>query len=390
MKELDAFLQKLEKGGTLTKWGEKIMKVVVAVVVVIVLLILAQIGMFVGMFNWLEGVVRATTGLDAMLAKAIAFLFLALLFGTPLGGFAWSFLPVPRKDKKKKRFIFLAVLSILFFGAYFASRDVYFDPATGEPVKYYSVDANGEYKFSSSGGYDPVTGEALRPVSGEVTASRYTGRSVQVRARQNSGEPEVYNLPGHASGESPAEMYENKYLVKFRNEQNRGIFLCFTEGHNAFSGTTVILIPTKKTISVRLSEGVHKIAFLDTEFNEYGHRKGGAILNGTFTDTLSGKLYLSIGNREKIVGRYFELQVLAMNKQKVTLKENELVTHNKEMSGGEKNTALGVALIGAGVFFLFVFLGTTKKAEETVVFLFLLWFDLILAGAIILLIPLLI
>lgn len=168
MKELKAFLQKLEKGGTLTKWGEKIMKVVLAVVVVIVLIILAQIGMFVGMFNWLEGVIRTTTGLDAMLAKAIAFLFLALLFGTPLGGFAWSFLPGPRKDKKKKRFIFLTVLSILFFGAYFASRDVYFDPETGEPVKYYSVDANGEYKFSSSGGYDPKTGEELKPATSEM------------------------------------------------------------------------------------------------------------------------------------------------------------------------------------------------------------------------------
>lgn len=168
MKELNDFLQNLEKGESLTDLGKKIMKVIVVVLVAFVLLIFAQIGIFLGMFNWFESVVRATTGLDAMLAKAIAFLLLALLFGTQLGGFIWSFLPVPQKNKKRKRFILLAVLGVMFFGAYFASKNVYFDPKTGEPVKYYSVGPDGEYKFSSSDGYDPVTGEELKPVTSEM------------------------------------------------------------------------------------------------------------------------------------------------------------------------------------------------------------------------------
>lgn len=168
MKELDGFLQNLEKNGTLTKWGEKIAKAVVAVLIVIVLIILAQIGMFIGIFNWLEGIVRTTTGLDAILAKAVAFLLLALLFSTPLSGFIWSFLPIPGKNKKRNRLISLSVLSILFFGSYFLSRDVYFNPETGEPVKYYSITSNGEYKFFSSDGYDPITGDKLKPVSSEM------------------------------------------------------------------------------------------------------------------------------------------------------------------------------------------------------------------------------
>lgn len=345
MKKLSESLQKLEKDGNLTELGKDVMKAIMAFVIVLIFLILAQIGMFVGIFSWLEGVVRISTGLDAMLAKAIAFLLLAFLFGTPLGGFAWSFLPFPQKKKKQKRFIFLSVLAVFFCGAYFSSRNVYFDPETGEALKYYAVDANGEYRFFSSEGYDPVTGEELRPVDGRIIADLYSGRSVLVQQREAASETEAYYL--NAPNESPLSRYESHYLVRFKNEQDKGIFLCYTEGHSAASGTTVVLIPTHSSLSLRLSEGSHQLAFVDSELKQHGHRKGGPVLSDVGFDE---SLRLNIEGQEKILSQGFILQVLAKKKQVVTLKDGGLVTHSQEKSGEEKDLFLGLLLTCLGIF----------------------------------------
>lgn len=349
MKKLSETLQKLEENGSFSKLGEKVMKVALALILFLVLLILAQVGMFFGIFHWLEGVVRVSTGLDAMLAKAIAFLLLAVMFGTPLGGFVWSFLPIPQKKKKQKRFIFLAVIAVFFFGAYFSSRNVYFDPETGEALKYYSVDANGEYRFFSSEGYDPVTGEELRPVDGRIISDLYSGRSVLVQSGEAASETEVYYLPGNDPSESPLGNYERRYLVKFRNEQERGIFLCYTEGHGVASGTTVILIPPKGHLSLRLSEGSHQIAFVDSELNEYGHRGGGSILR----EAVPGeRMRLTVEGREKVFDKHFTLEVLRQKKQEVVLEDNDLITHSQEQSKEQNGARNNSIMILLGIVFL--------------------------------------
>lgn len=150
-------------------------KVIIAVVVMIVLfllLVLGQITMFIGIFNWLVIKVRVISGLDMFLARGIAAILFACLLGAPLGRLIWSFFPVPQKSKKKNRFISLLIISLVFFVSFFVSQNVFFNSETGKTLKYYVVAVDGEYKFSSSAGYDPVTGKKFKPVIKEV-AQRY-------------------------------------------------------------------------------------------------------------------------------------------------------------------------------------------------------------------------
>lgn len=327
MKEIKEFLQNLEMSKLLTKFGEKAAKVILVVVVILVLLVLAQIGMFFGIFNWLENIARTVTGLDAMLAKAIAFLLMALLFGTPLSGFVWSFLPIPQKHKKRKRFIFLAVLGVMFFGAYFASQNVYFNPNTGEPVKYYSIGPDGKYKFSSSKGYDPVTGEKLKPVTKEVTAKNYSGESTDGLTKKDDS-----RFLAEGKIDSP-QMYEKKYTVEFSNKQKRGIFFCFTRGHDGLKGTDVIFVPAGETVGVSLTEGRHLLAFLDTEFNGLGHRSGGEILTECLelADSIDPLgVFVTVGKKCQYVAHEFSLKVLAEKDQKISLEEDESLLCNME------------------------------------------------------------
>lgn len=171
------FLQKMEAGkGIIAQMGEKVLKVVVVVFTIVILLILLQFAAFYGMFSIIETKVRVLTGLDSFLAKGIAFVLMAGFFGTSFGGLVWSFFPFPQKNKKRNRFIFLSVVAIFFFLSYFASQNVYFNSEDGTPMKYYSI-RNGGYLFSSSGGYDTVTGDKFLPVTREVVASYLNSQS---------------------------------------------------------------------------------------------------------------------------------------------------------------------------------------------------------------------
>jgi len=212
-------------------------------------------------------------------------------------------------------------------------------------LQYYCI-VNGEYRFSQNDGYDPETGEKLWPVTKEVIQKM---KEKEVAADNYAEKP--VQVQSDTTGKSPAGIYEKKYLVRVKNELKRGIFFCFTEGHNTLGSKAAILIPAEEETSVILSEGVHQIAFMDTEFNSYGHRKGGYILGSGINDTLNEKLCLHIGGQRRIAELYFPLQVLAMDKQIVTLREDGLITHNQEVSGEENNVTGFSILIGAGILF---------------------------------------
>jgi|GEM_PF-6700451 hypothetical protein len=342
MKKIENHLHKLEeeKNEPMSSFGKTAIKVVIVSIVVVVLICFAQIEVFVVILNWLQSEVRLMTGLDAFLAKGIALILMAFVFGTPLGGSIWSFSPIPQKNKKRKRFVFLSALAALFFIIFFTSKDVYFNPETGKPIKYYSISPDGGYKISSSDGYNSITGEKLKLVNKKIATENYLGKSAQILTK------------GKTDGQG---MYEEKYVVKFSNEQKRGIFFCFTEGHDGLSGATVIFIPTGKTISVSLTEGQHLIAFIDTEFNEHGVRDEGKILaKSHFTQDSIGKLYLKIGNHNKLIYQKFLLQVLAEKNQKVSLKEDDSLTHNMEKTEQEedKDRITCMLLVGILIFTL--------------------------------------
>ena len=190
MKKINEFLQKTEDGkGSPSSFGAKVVKVIAIIIVIFFLIVFLQIFAFFGMFNWLETQVHTLTGLDMYLVKGISFILFALFFGTPLSSFVRSFLPIPQKDKKRKRFILLSILAILFFGVYFASRNVYFNSENGTPMKYYSIGPNGEYNFYSSDGYDPVTGDKLRQVD-KKTVIKYlnvsaTPKNIEPKSKEN-------------------------------------------------------------------------------------------------------------------------------------------------------------------------------------------------------------
>jgi len=49
------------------------------------------------------------------------------------------------------------------------AKDEYFDPKTGEPLKFYSLRPNGAYYIVSDSGYDPKTGDKLKAVTREIS-----------------------------------------------------------------------------------------------------------------------------------------------------------------------------------------------------------------------------
>jgi len=169
MKAINDFLQWMGVSNeTIKSLREKVLKGIAIVLAIFILCVFLTMASLFGVFIWLESQVRAFTGLDMLLVKVISFILLVVFFGTPIKGFIWSFLPLPIKDKEKKRAIFLLALASICLVSYLVSRNVYFDPETGKSLQYYSVGIKGEYKFYSSDGYDPVTGAKLLPATREI------------------------------------------------------------------------------------------------------------------------------------------------------------------------------------------------------------------------------
>ena len=170
MKTINDFLQWMGvSNGSVDSVRKNVIKGINIVLAIFILVVLLAISVLFGVFFWLESYVHTLIGVDIYIAKVISLLILIVFFGTPIKGFVWSFLPIiPRKDKKKKRVLFLLTLAVFFSISYFASRGVYFNPETGKSLQYYSIGLKGEYKFYSSDGYDPVTGAKLLPATPDV------------------------------------------------------------------------------------------------------------------------------------------------------------------------------------------------------------------------------
>lgn len=345
MKKIEEILQNMEgKNGTLTPLGEKITKMIAVGLVVVVLLFVLIIASSIGMFNWLELKIRVLTGLDSFLAKGLSFLVLAVFFGTPLSGFTWSLLPIPQKNKKRKRFIFLSFLALSFFISYFTSKNVYFNPENGKPLKYFSIGVNGEYNFSNSDGYDPITGDKLQQVD-KATIIQYLKGS-------KSGNIDVVNV-----GESALIGLEKNarfYPVDFKNKTERNLYLCITFKDALDGGVIIQRIAAKQRIRLSLMEGKHYFGYIDNNGTPYGGRSDHFFLKRQTILTPSAYYFdVLIDKQLYNLSKTFCLDVLVSDNQKVTLKERS-VLHNKELDG--KQELWIMFLIGVPVFSSLLFL----------------------------------
>lgn len=141
---------------------------IVVVGIFIALITGANILWFWSIFNWLQNLIHITTGCDALIAKALASIILAAIVMLPIGKIILSFSPIPQKNKRMYRPIIFVVMCLFFLLSFFGSRDTYFNVKTGQALKYYSVLPNGEYRVYSEPGFDPLTGQKLKEVTGEV------------------------------------------------------------------------------------------------------------------------------------------------------------------------------------------------------------------------------
>lgn len=93
---------------------------------------------------------------------------MAVIVALPLGKLFLAYTPIPQKYKSWYRAAIFVVIGVFFLFIYFGGKDTYFDPTTGKPLKYYSISPIGQYKFYSQPGFDPETGDSLRPVTKDV------------------------------------------------------------------------------------------------------------------------------------------------------------------------------------------------------------------------------
>lgn len=116
-------------------------------------------------FVWIFNVIRSSTGLDRGLAYPLA-VFCTVVFYLSIPSIVVFLLT---RQRLREGFLILGVgLPLLLLLLYVLGRGVYFDPLTGAPVKYYHIDRTGNIEIASQDGFDPKTGDRLRPVTRDI------------------------------------------------------------------------------------------------------------------------------------------------------------------------------------------------------------------------------
>ncbi|MGE5426109.1 MAG: hypothetical protein ACM3PZ_03475 [Bacillota bacterium] len=175
----------------------------------------------------------------------IAAFILAVLALLPAGDMLKSFSSLPQREKRTYRALtFLVIGSI--FGLMYAlqSDDVYFDPNTGKPMKYYSVSPEGTFTFFSSPGYDPLTGNKLMPVTQDIIL-RSRGVVPEANRYQNHYESsENYQQSSQSTYDPPPDPVPEEEAQPDPPEQQES-----TEARNT-SGNSWGLVDSKETATV--------------------------------------------------------------------------------------------------------------------------------------------
>lgn len=115
-----------------------------------------------GFFDYFEDKLVTVAGMNRWLAKALALLFiLPLVWALPKG---WS---LHSDQRQKGRAVLITTTAVFFLMLFALGMAVMFDSQTGRPLKFYSETPDG-FQFFDHPGFDPYSGQPLRPVTIEV------------------------------------------------------------------------------------------------------------------------------------------------------------------------------------------------------------------------------
>lgn len=307
----------------------KIVKtIIVAIILLVLLLILIATGQllfFYQMFGWIQYQVRSLTGSDILIANAITAVLMAIILTFPFWSFLRSFLPFPQKHKKLYRASAFLVFAVLLVAAHFFSQDVFFDVNTGEPMKYYTVSPNGDYRFSSSGGYDYTTGDTFKVVTRDVV--------MEYLAQKDKIAPEAGRLLPLTGIEKSLSSYEGK----INNTTPKTVCLMIAPRLNYDTLSLTRTIPPYSSLIIGLSEGTHSLAILNTDGEDLflKERKDSPpnITNSTVTHKVdfSGRKYWPILHDQNFNGKKYDihclyyLNVVPKNNWQITITDSLIV-----------------------------------------------------------------
>jgi hypothetical protein len=341
MKKLENITE--NEGFNLSKVVRQIVITVIVIILFAILFATGQILFLIQIFTWIESQVRAFTGLDSLLAKAISVLIMGVLLALPLWAFIFSFLPVPQKNKRGKRLIVMSVFALMFVASFFASKQVYFNPDSGKPMKYYSISPEGEYKFSTSDGYDPVTGDKLQPITKDIVIKHLdkkeevdgvisrVKKSLQENRRLSDDEQAALETEqavlrekevrdAIASGNSirldiknfsGIEKTADFYQIKVFNDLTEKVYFVVSAKIESEDETQAFALPAKSSLSLSLCEGNHYFSFLDVN----GHQIRRASLshfanyNSYIFCTINGQQYDSSSNHIVPIPKKVEIRL---------------------------------------------------------------------------------
>ena len=154
---------KSSKKGFYTKTGVVAVGLLISIMVIISIWKFGTIFFLFPVWRWMAYKMTDTTGMDIWLARGISALLVIPFVYIISMVFSW------KKNRRHAGIALLAVTSaIICFGMFYISQDTYFSFKTGEAMKYYIVTPQGDYKFSSSPGYDTVWGGKYKKVTPKV------------------------------------------------------------------------------------------------------------------------------------------------------------------------------------------------------------------------------
>lgn len=151
--------------------------------VLIILFSVLRIGFVIGLYNYFAQWMTVHLGFDyylANLAGALAAAVMTLILPSIL----WYLIAGRRKPQAVAAIAgSLAVICIMI---YTVGGDVYFNRTTGEPLRYYTDNAEGQRVFSFTPGFDPKSGRKFEPYTSEIAGANKKSTE-QIESRLNSG-----------------------------------------------------------------------------------------------------------------------------------------------------------------------------------------------------------
>ncbi len=158
---------------------------ILAIIVSYIVGVIISLVFYFQLFGWLYDFIASFTS-TGFIGKSLTALVIALLFFLPLGKIVKSFLPgFPQANKKRYKALVFGALALVFFMGHWLRGNDFFDRETGVPLKYYSIHKDSSYHFFDKGGFDPDTGDTLKPAT-KYVLERYEEREARLEAEENT------------------------------------------------------------------------------------------------------------------------------------------------------------------------------------------------------------